>query len=283
VTPQVVVLEDAHRAGAELLRIAAHLARTARAGVMLVLTLRDDEIPAGEAAEALEALLAVDGTRLLRLEPLDTDGIGHVVEGLLGTTNFPPALARVLQRATGGLPLACETIVHDLVERRLLRIGDEGGWTLAVARVEDLPLPGRLRDVMDARLAALPRTELRVLRLCAISTGDVPVAWLEQATRLGQDALAERVHALERRALVTVTDTGIRPAHDLVARAVVEGMTRRARKAAHRALADTIASCERDEARPEELGLHLVEAGDPAAALPLLEQGASEARDAGRW
>lgn len=158
----VVVLEDLHRADATSLHLVAHLATTAAedAPLLVVVTRRTTDAATAEEplAQALSAL-ARAGAEHLRLEGLDADAVGELLDGLLGAHD--PRLAVRVAMATAGNPFYVAEY-----GRLLAALPD-----LTTVDLERLPVPDGVRDVIAQRLGRLPR-EVRLVLGQAAVVGD---------------------------------------------------------------------------------------------------------------
>ena len=217
--------------------------------VRLLLASRDDE--AGS--------LAGVGVPELVVGPLSPE---DSVRLLMGTGDVSPAVAAVIQAATGGNPLALLTVPATLTADQ--RVGR--------AALED-PLPVGSALAVFGRLAqALPDAAQRALLVaCADGSGRLsPLLTAFDHLRLARDALdaAERAH------LVRTIGDRITVRHPLTRSAVYHGADVAERRTAHRALA--VAYEGRD---PDRYAWHLGRAahGEDERAAATLEEAASRA------
>jgi DNA-binding CsgD family transcriptional regulator len=152
--PLLLVLEDVHWADRSTLDLAAYLARAVRGErIALVATYRSDEAPRRPVLRAWLAELArADGVRRIGLDPFGEAEIA----ALLGAD---PATAASIARRSGGNAFLAEVLY------------EAGG-----------DLPASVRDLLSARIAALPPPSQAVLRAAA-ATG----------ARVDDDLLAELV------------------------------------------------------------------------------------------
>jgi DNA-binding CsgD family transcriptional regulator len=248
--PLLVVIDDAQwvdEPSREVLLFAAR--RLRHEPVRLLLASRDDEA----------ASLAGVGVPELVVGPLSPE---DSVRLLMGTSDVSPAVAAVIEAATGGNPLALLAVPATLtVDQRVGR-----------AALED-PLPVGSALAVFGRLAqALPRAGQRALLVaCADGSGRLsPLLSAFDHLRLPRDALdaAERAH------LVRTIGDRITVRHPLTRSAVYHGADVAERRTAHRALA--VAYEGRD---PDRYAWHLGRAahGEDERAAAALEDAASRA------
>ena len=140
----VVVLEDIHWADVSSLRLLSRVVELAPRGVLVVTTRRTTEMQAGEPLVETLATLARSGGERLRLDGLDSASVARLLHQLLGTHD--PRLDTMVDRATNGNPF----FVHEYA--RLLQSRPD----LRRVRVEDLPVPDGVREVLRLRVARLP-------------------------------------------------------------------------------------------------------------------------------
>jgi DNA-binding CsgD family transcriptional regulator len=218
--PVVVVAEDAHWFDAPTGEVLGFVARRIEADPIAMLFTSRPEIPRS---------LRGAGVPARRLEPLTADA----AEALL--LALDPALGaatrkRILAQAQGN-PLGLVELLAGAA-----RTADEPelpDW---------LPLSTRLERTFSARVAELPQPAREALLVAALTDrADVRVV-LEAAGRLrgeplGLDALSPAVAA----ALVAVDELRVRFVHPLVRSAIAQGAPAGLRRAAHGALAATLA------------------------------------------
>ncbi|PPK66709.1 AAA family ATPase [Actinokineospora auranticolor] len=207
---------------------------------------------------------------------IDLESLGELLRTRLDDP-LPPATAARVGRAAGGNPLYALEL-----GRALLRHGG------SVPEDEPLPVPGRLRELVCARLAALPDRAWDVLRLVTV------------AVRPGLDLvpLGDPGLAAARAAGVLVADHdgGLRFSHPLLGEIVAAEATADQRTAAHAVLAAAVSDpIERARhralatARPDApIAADLVEAaalavsrGAPGSAADLLRLAAERTPEPG--
>jgi DNA-binding CsgD family transcriptional regulator len=207
----------------------------------------------------------------LRLEPLGAEATGSLIAERTGLRLPRPLINRVHEETRGNPLFALE----------LARVIQQTGIPLAG---EPIPAPPDLKDLLRARVAALPSSVHDVLLvLAALARPSVP---LVEAAALDVRGVAGSLGRAVRAGLVEVAGDDIRFTHPLFASAVYADASARARRDVHRRIADVVAD-------PEERARHLAltatepdadvaaalekaaalaaERGAPAAAAELLE------------
>ncbi len=242
--PVLVIVDDLQwldRATASALGFVARRVSTGRIGVLGASRLDEQGAPVRWGIPEYE------------LAPLDHDAATR----LIGTC-FPSLPARVRDRVlaeAAGNPLALLELPAGLAALRELP--------------NVLPLGRRLESVFAARVLELPESTRRLLLLTALDgTGDLRVLESAHAQGRGLDDLA----AAEAARLVSIDEATHRLVfrHPLIRSAIVGRSGHNDRRAAHRALADIVAS------NPDRRAWHLAEAslGPDESVAALLEQAA---------
>jgi DNA-binding CsgD family transcriptional regulator len=236
--------------------------RLRRETVGFLLTFRSElfERPALE----LERRLGDERVRRIGIGPFSLGAVHHLFQTRLGMALSRPTLQRV-HEASGGNPFFALELARALHER-----GSE------VPTGEPLPVPGELRDLLRARLAALPREAeepLLVVASLAAPTLDLVSA----VAGAGAVAALEQAAANE---LLELHGQRVRFTHPLLASGVYFGADEERRRRLHRRLAAAVGD---PEQRARHLGLsttvpeaEVAEALDNAAQAAL-SRGAPQA------
>ena len=259
--PHVLVLEDVHWADPSTRDLLLFLAHNLRdAAVVLVATLRDDEVDAAHPLRPVPARLARDDrARRIDLAPLTRADVARLLEGLLAAPPRRELVDLVVARAQGN-PFFVE---------ELAAAGTRPG------------LSATLRDVLLASVESLPDDTRRVLRLAAAAGRRVPHDLLARAGELGDAALEAALRpAVDRRVLVVDPDADTYAfRHDLLAEAVESTLLPGERRRLHRTIAEVLAADPTLATRTPaaELAHHWHLAGDRPRALAASHDAAREA------
>lgn len=103
---------------------------------------------------------------LIRLKPMPTADSLHVFNAALGTNRLVPAIGKKILSSAGGNPLFLTEVGQTLRHQKMI-VCDEEQCTLRF-EVEDLTIPETIRDVLTARLDALPELGKKVGQLASI-------------------------------------------------------------------------------------------------------------------
>ena len=148
-TPVLLVVEDLHWADQSTRDLLGFLVRNLRAGVALVLTCRSDELRPGHPLRPFLAELSRGGrAERLELGRLGGRELAELVAGILGEPPSPGLAREILARSEGN-PFFAEELL--------------------AARREGTRLPPALRDLLLARVDALPEPAQRVLAAAAVA------------------------------------------------------------------------------------------------------------------
>jgi DNA-binding CsgD family transcriptional regulator/tetratricopeptide (TPR) repeat protein len=255
--PLLVVLEDIQWADRASLDLSVFLARNLRdAPILLVMTARTGgggSLP--DAAAAFTAGLE-RSARVERLElgPLEPAATGVMLAGLLGRTPDADLVARIHLRAAGN-PLFIE---------ELLAWSEAGGSWAGTT-------PPRLRDLVAARVAGLPREAHEVLRLASAAGRMVDDELLVEATGLDAPVVRAGIRAAISEGLLVPARVagheGYAFRHDLVREAVASELLPGERARLHEAFALALSAGRARAADPAELAYHWDAAGEPTRAL----------------
>lgn len=222
VSPQVVLLDDLHRAPRETVQFFHLLSRAIRQRNLpiLVFAAGRDEPPEalqnGFLGLVEEAGRAGTGSvRVLPVRPLTVGEArrlaGQVRAGRIAGRPGDRSIGEVLRRARGN-PLFIVEGIRDLAEREQIREGEEGAPPTSVRerRRSEVPVPLSLHRLLRDRLDLLPSRERAVLSVVSVLGEEFDVEPLLQvgaAHRLGNSTqlmhalrqLEERYRYLERR------------------------------------------------------------------------------------
>src|SRR6516162_8862575 len=151
--PLLLVVEDLHWADQSTRDLLGFLVRNLRAGVALLLTYRSDELHRRHPLRPFLAELDRSGrTERLELTRLGRRELGELLAGILGEPP-PAAMAQEIWARSDGNPFYAE----ELLAARTEETGGTAG------------LPEALRDLLLARVEALPQPAQRLLQVAAVA------------------------------------------------------------------------------------------------------------------
>jgi DNA-binding CsgD family transcriptional regulator len=253
--PVLLGIEDVHWATESTLGLITSLVADPPAGLLLVMTAREDGLPSRVAALIGEALRS-PGVDVIRLPPLTDDEVARFVLDVSGRLPGSEAV-RELRRRSGGNPFLLEEVMH----------GDGNG-------------NGDFAANLGLRLSGLGVDATRAARLVALHGEPLLVSILQTASELDDDRLADAVAACTVAGLLVAEARAplYRFRHDLIQEAIRDAIPPVEARALHAKLAAAIRAIgSADAATAGRAARHWLAAGDPAAAFPLLLDAARSA------
>ncbi|HEU5099639.1 MAG TPA: AAA family ATPase, partial [Roseiflexaceae bacterium] len=270
--PGVLLVDDAHWADSASLDLLAFLARRLRGQPgLLLLTWRDEEVPAGHDLRALLAEARRAGRAdLLTLAPLSAVAVDELASAS-GTT-LDPALSRRLYAESEGVPFLVAEYLAALHE-----------GTLPAAE-EPWPLPGRARDLLEARLRPLSEAARGLLSAAAAIGRAFDLPTLCAAAAVAEEAAVDGLEELLARGLIVeVTVAPLRYAfgHERLRTLAYESISQARRRLFHRRVATQLAALVSEALRPSlaaQVAHHADAAGEAALAAAHHRLAGDEAR-----
>jgi predicted ATPase len=274
--PLVLVLDDLHWADQASLALLHHLLRgLAGAPCLFLLGYRDTEV--GPALADLLAVLRREQVTELALRPIGAEAVDELCRSLLAGA-APAELLAMLATRAGGVPLFVVEIVRHLVDSGAL-FRRRKRWELRPGASRDVPAV--VEDLLRRRLDGLTdeaRSIVELVALCGGAALDDVLGHLVD----GDDALDAGLSSLQAAGLVeeAVVDGVLvhRVTHPLVAEVAQAGMSERARRRRHAAVARAY-----ERALPGDLrsqARHVLGAGSQVPAEHALEVLVAAAGDA---
>ena len=184
------------------------------------------------------------GTLVIELQALAAGAAEALVDALLQPLPSPPeSLRRLLTERAQGNPFYAEALVRMLIDDGVIDVGALP-WRLREGELAALRIPDTVLGVLQARLDALPASELLVLQDASIVG---PVFW-EAALAALNEAGPQAVPALQRRALVVPRGSSALAAtrehafsHHLLHEATYGSVLKPQRRAGHAQVAEWLA------------------------------------------
>jgi tetratricopeptide (TPR) repeat protein len=165
-SPLLLVVEDAHLAGADGVRLLRSLVEGLRAAPVTVLFTTRPELLA-----SAHDFCATPAGRHLRVDlaPLDEGEATVMARALLSTIeNVPGELVRKAVALGGGNPLLIRQIVRIYFDQGVIAVDDEGIATIDLDRLERISLPMSVEDAATSRITALAPSEMELLKWAAM-------------------------------------------------------------------------------------------------------------------
>ncbi len=264
--PLVLWLDDVQW-GLETIEFATRLMRGAPLPVLCVLTVRDDAISTRDLeVAALRELGVLVGSTSIAVGPIRPENRTRLVQAILGVER---RLAEQVGARTDGNPLFAVHLLGDWVERGALEPGRDG-YRLADGAVNALPesLRAMWTDRVSRAIGDRGDRWLRPLEIAAVLGRVVDEGeWIVACGYAGVTPRVDAVGALITERLAVQTETGWAFVHGMLREAIAEQARAQGRwQDLHRACAQMLTT-RTGPGVQARLGLHRLDAGDPAGAL----------------
>jgi DNA-binding SARP family transcriptional activator/tetratricopeptide (TPR) repeat protein len=256
----LLFVDDLHAADEATLELLHYLIRAGGGKRQLVLATYRPEAMGQGFARFRASLLAPAAARELALQPLSRVAATRLAARRAGGPIRPGAVDRILELA-GGNPFFIEELA-------------------ATAQSGEVRIPARLDAVLTAQLQrATP--ELRdALPQLAIAGAVLTMAEFLALSGVEEEQAYELLDQALSAGLLVEDTHGYRFRHALIREALVASLPQHRRAQAHRRAADRLAAF---NAHPARVAHHLLAAGEPATAVPLLERAAAAAMALGAY
>ncbi|MFN8640563.1 MAG: adenylate/guanylate cyclase domain-containing protein [Candidatus Binatia bacterium] len=270
--PVVLLLEDLHwidEPSQELLEMA--IARLSRARVMILLSHRPEYRPQWRTEAAVTQV---------HLRPLLDPDVLRIARSLAGGALPDELEARILAKAEGS-PFFAEEITRSLVEEGFLAAAD--GAVRLTRPVDEILIPGGVREVIAARLDRLPASAKHVAQLAAVLGRQFHRDQLAQLLADEPVDLEHELDELRRRGVIhrksLFSDDEYRFGESLTQEVAYDSLLHRQRRLLHGRVAALLEAGGGDGglARPALLAHHFARSDDRARAVETLLRAAAEA------
>ncbi len=281
--PLLIWLEDLHRSDQASLDLLAFLAR-GRPGELppMLISYRPEELREDEGLAPLLRELRTEGRAVvLELKRLEPAAVAELVRAVLPGVADAERAARRLWAESNGNPFILRELLQYLDSRARGLVADPDGRTQVPGTLPasvldpdperwELPLPERILDLVQHRLASLGTEERELLELAAVEgeafSAEVLAAVLDQR-RL---SVLRRLQELERRTrLVQAREGRFLFDHAIVRRALYDGLGDALRREYHREVGDYLERSGGEQAaNAAAVARHYDGAGEPRRALP---------------
>jgi DNA-binding SARP family transcriptional activator len=256
-----LIIEDLHQADPSSIHLFHHLARATRTlPLLLVATLRDDEVHVGRAIHTLLGNLGRErlGTRIV-LRRMDREATGRLVAHLLNDTEHAvdDEIANAVHALAEGNPFHIEEVVQAM--------RDEGSSRPSA--------PKNLLDTVRQRVRRLGRDAERLLSAAALFGLRFPFEIAQVAAGLTDEVALEALELGIEARIIEEEAQEYRFRHALTRKALLDALTHARRVYLHRAIAEALetrAGARRHQEQAEILSHHHEGAGQLDRALPYL-------------
>ena len=156
--PGLIVVEEAQRIDARSARWIELLKRYHHRG-LVVLCAHQEPVLRERLGEQLSATIET-----VELSAMTSDEVAQWLTMALGSVD--PVLCERFHRTSGGNPSHMNELLR-VWRLEGVMIESDAGWVLDEDRVREVQVPGSLRELLQARIDALPRTPRYLLQRCA--------------------------------------------------------------------------------------------------------------------
>jgi hypothetical protein len=273
IRPIYVLLEDLHWADPASIELLRQIAPTlSRSAILLVGTYRLDELTRRHPLFGHIPAL-VRESNAARLEPCRlTSAAFHalVAERYRLTAQDEARLVAYLERHADGNPFFAIELLRALEAEGLLRVGTGRSFLGELAR---LVVPTLLQQVIEGRIARLGEETRRALAVAAVVGQEVPLALWGKASDLDPEALVTIAEQAVDAHLLEADEDGtrVRFVHALTRGALYNGILPPRRRVWHRTVGEILAADA--GADPDAVAVHFQLAGDPRACEWLIRSG----------
>jgi tetratricopeptide (TPR) repeat protein/tRNA A-37 threonylcarbamoyl transferase component Bud32 len=278
--PLCLILDDLQWADELTLETLRFLGQDGRLEQMAVLVVGLERIEESS-SEGLHA------SRRIRLERLSASAVEPIVRDMLGVDEPPHSLVTLLAQRTEGNPLFVAEYLRAAVAAGLLARDSFGRWILhgieagaSEASLEDLRLPGTLREMLGKRLDRLSDGAHGLLHLAAILGRSFAGPVLETLHGSNAASYASSFRELIRaQVLEPVSSERFQFVHDLIRETALASMPKERCVAFHRIIAEIVETTPalRNQIGAGELANHWMQASESRRAAPYLLEAAREA------
>jgi len=265
--PVLVVLDDLHWADAATLVLLRHVAAASDPlHAVVVCTYRGTDLRRGDPLSNLLADLHREAnvTRV-ELAGLEDTEVVELIEAAAGhrLDDAGLGLAHALRRETDGNPFFTGEILRHLGETGGVALGQDGRWSVA-GELDDLDLPQSVHDVVSRRVERLGEEAARVLRLAAVVGREFDVDLLGRVGDVAVDPLLDLLDAATNAAVLVEAagDDRYRFTHALIQHTLYAELSPARRQRAHQRVAEALEAGggTDDPSRLAELAHHWVAA-----------------------
>jgi DNA-binding SARP family transcriptional activator/tetratricopeptide (TPR) repeat protein len=231
--PLVVVLEDVHWADEMSVRLLAFLGRRLHEVPLLVVaTIREEELAdVGLLRQSLDELDENGELMQLSVPSLSRADTVALVQALTPpglADDLVAHLAQDVWRVSDGNAFVVVEVMHALRE----------GQT--VSGTQQLPLPARVRKLVQQRLERLSDRGRRLVAVAAVIGRQFDFALVQRAAQMGERDAAEGVEELVRRRVLRGAGDGLEFSHDHIREVATSELPPPLRVALHRRVAESL-------------------------------------------
>ena len=267
--PWMLVLDDLHWSDPSSLQLLHYLARHVdNLPLLIVGTYRDVELEADHPLRELMGTLSrLPTCHQLTLKRLTHEQVGQLLNGLWGQDVPAEWVAAIFERS-GGNPFYVKEIAKAAVDDGLITFEDDH-WQFA--RVIDLKLPPKIRDIVLRRVHRVGAKTEEILRQAAVLGQQFAFADLLAVSELSEDDLLACLDEAMSHNLLREVDSGaaLTFSNVEIQQVIYEDLSNLRRRRLHRQTGLTLEQYYRDDRGPVagRLAYHFLQADDRTHAF----------------
>lgn len=263
--PFLITIDDIQRGDEPSLAVLASvMLEAAHLPLSIVGAFRKDEEP--RAPHAFGAIANAAGS--IELRGLSQADLGRLVEATFGGLEDKERLVEWALGATGGSPMLAMQLLRSLVDTRRLTFAD-GAWHLE--DLERAEVPRGLSELLDARVAGLPRESREIAEIVAVFGGEIGLSDCVALSTAAEDSVFSAVDQLAAADVVIATRERVSFRHDGFREAVLRSIAPDKQRLLHLRIGQALLARHAErQGREGEVGWHLIRGGESKLGAELL-------------
>ena len=272
-SPTVIVMDDLHWADTASVQLMIDLfPLVEEAPLLLLCSFRPERNSAAwRAKQAAETGFPHVYTEI-NLNALSDDDSDELFDNLLGISDLPTRLRRMILQKTDGNPLFIEEFIRTLIDSGAISRDETGAHWRAGTSIDSITIPDNLLALLTSRIDRLKEDERRVLQLSSVIGRTFRRGVLEEICEPGS-TLERQLNTLQRAELIReaarVPDLEYIFQHDLTREAAYNSILLRERREFHLSVGEAVERLfsNRLEENAHLLAHHFYQAGSNEKAM----------------
>ena len=259
----LLLADDVHDFDPGAIAWLAALGRQSRERKLLIVASSLTDAPAPPAIEGLRR-----HATLVTLSPLAEQDVEVVLRSVFGDVEHLKRLADLVAQRAEGNPGDTLDLLQHMVEHRLVSFAD-GRWILPTSIAAE-QLPGSPREVLAARVEALPTAARELARALSVREGTIPFSACGALAEKPNHLVFEALEQLVRAGILVGSAEGYRFTRDAVRRKLASELDEERLRRVHRISGELLLQTPNLPALARlEAGLHLLQGGNEARGTRL--------------
>ncbi|HVR73271.1 MAG TPA: tetratricopeptide repeat protein [Planctomycetota bacterium] len=171
-------------------------------GLLVIASLRPEELPLESARELLEKLKRGGQCRDIPIRRLKHTQIQEFLRAMLNFTDVPDAFVQKLEQKTGGNPLFIVETLKALQDDGVIKnVGD--GWVIKATNYDRIEIPQRMEDLLEKRLGRLGAKKRELVEVLSVIDKPANPKFLQKMKRFEDMAILVELRDLEQGGIIT--------------------------------------------------------------------------------